>query len=42
MVSDSKTATVSVLDRINLRLAGETFNAIDAARGAGTSRVIRG
>lgn len=31
MNSDSKTATVRSLDRINLRLAGETFTAIDAA-----------
>jgi hypothetical protein len=31
MDSDSKTATVRSLDRINLRLAAETFADIDAA-----------
>lgn len=31
MNTDSKSATVRSLDRINLRLAGETFAAIDAA-----------
>ncbi len=31
MDSDSKTATVRSLDRINLRLAAETFASIDAA-----------
>jgi hypothetical protein len=31
MNSDSSTATVRSLDRINLRLAGQTFSAIDAA-----------
>ena len=34
MIPDSKTATVRILDRINLRLSAETFEAIDAARGA--------
>ncbi len=32
MIPDSKTATIRALDRINLRLPGETFDAIDAAR----------
>jgi len=41
MISDSKTATVSVLDRINLRLAGETFDAIDAARAARRGHISR-
>ena len=31
MDSDSKTATIRSLDRINLRLAGDTFAEIDAA-----------
>lgn len=31
MNTDSKSATVRSLDRINLRLAGETFAAIDTA-----------
>lgn len=33
MITDSKTDTIGTLDRINLRLSGQTFNAIDAARG---------
>ena len=32
MLSDSKTATIRTLDRINLRLPAEAFEAIDAAR----------
>jgi hypothetical protein len=32
MLPDSKTATIRSLDRINLRLPAETFDAIDAAR----------
>jgi metal-responsive CopG/Arc/MetJ family transcriptional regulator len=32
MTDDSKGAAVRGLDRINLRLPGETFEAIDAAR----------
>jgi metal-responsive CopG/Arc/MetJ family transcriptional regulator len=32
MLSDSKTAAIRSLDRINLRLPAETFEAIDAAR----------
>jgi hypothetical protein len=31
MDADSKTSTVRSLDRINLRLAAETFKSIDAA-----------
>lgn len=32
MLADSKTASVRTLDRINLRLPCETFEAIDASR----------
>ncbi len=32
MIADLKMATVRTLDRINLRLPGETFEAIDEAR----------
>jgi len=32
MLADSKTTAVRSLDRINLRLPGETFDAIDASR----------
>ena len=41
MGSDSKTATVRSLDRINLRLAAETFAAIDAACAARPGNVSR-
>ena len=41
MLPDSKTATVRTLDRINLRLPAETFEAIDAARGARPGNVSR-
>jgi predicted HicB family RNase H-like nuclease len=41
MDSDSKTATVRSLDRINLRLAGETFASIDAACAARPGNVSR-
>jgi len=41
MIADSKTATVSALDRINLRLPAETFEAIDAARGARPGNISR-
>lgn len=41
MNSDSKTATVRSLDRINLRLAGQTFSAIDAACAARPGNVSR-
>jgi len=39
MLPDSKPPTVRSLDRINLRLPGQTFEAIDASRSAraGTS-----
>ncbi len=32
MLADSKTASIRTLDRINLRLPAETFEAIDASR----------
>lgn len=32
MLADSKPSNVRALDRINLRLSAETFDAIDAAR----------
>jgi hypothetical protein len=38
MNSDSKTTTVRGLDRINLRLAGHTFFAVDAACPGNVSR----
>lgn len=41
MFSDSKTASVRTLDRINLRLPGETFDAIDAARSERPGMVSR-
>jgi len=41
MLPDSKTATVRALDRINLRLPAETFEAIDAARVARPGNVSR-
>jgi predicted HicB family RNase H-like nuclease len=41
MDSDSKTATVRSLDRINLRLATETFAEIDAACAARPGNVSR-
>jgi predicted HicB family RNase H-like nuclease len=41
MVPDSKTTTVRTLDRINLRLPGETFEAIDAARSARPGNISR-
>ena len=41
MNSDSRTATVRSLDRINLRLAGQTFSAIDAACAARPGNVSR-
>lgn len=41
MESDSKTATVRSLDRINLRLAAEAFAAIDAACAARPGNVSR-
>jgi len=41
MDSDSKPATVRSLDRINLRLAAETFADIDAACSARAGNVSR-
>ena len=41
MESDSKTATVRSLDRINLRLAGVTFAQIDQACAARPGNVSR-
>jgi hypothetical protein len=41
MIPDSKTATVRTLDRINLRLPGETFEAIDAARSVRPGNISR-
>jgi hypothetical protein len=41
MDSDSKTATIRSLDRINLRLAAETFADIDAACAARPGNVSR-
>jgi hypothetical protein len=41
MNTDSKTATVRCLDRINLRLTAETFATIDAACAARPGNVSR-
>jgi hypothetical protein len=41
MNTDSRPTTVRSLDRINLRLAGETFAAIDAACAARPGNVSR-
>src|ERR1700691_5031035 len=41
MASDSKATTVGSLDRINLRLPAETFDAIDACRAERTGVVSR-
>ncbi len=41
MKTDSKSATVRSLDRINLRLEGETFAAIDSACAARPGNVSR-
>jgi hypothetical protein len=41
MLADSKIATVKPLDRLNLRLPAETFDAIDAARAARPGSVSR-
>lgn len=41
MLADSKTTTVRSLDRINLRLSGETFDAIDASRNARPGNISR-
>jgi predicted HicB family RNase H-like nuclease len=41
MIPDSKSSTVRALDRLNLRLPGETFEAIDAARQARPGNISR-
>ena len=41
MMTDSKSTTVRSLDRINLRLAGDTFAAIDSDRVARPGNVSR-
>ena len=41
MMPDSKSSTVRTLDRLNLRLPGETFDAIDAARQARPGNISR-
>ena len=41
MLADSKTASVRTLDRINLRLPGETFEAVDASRQARPGNISR-
>ena len=41
MLADSKTASVRTLDRINLRLPGETFDAIDDSRQARPGNISR-
>jgi hypothetical protein len=41
MIPDSKSSTVRTLDRLNLRLPGETFEAIDAARQARPGNISR-
>lgn len=41
MIPDSKSSAVRIVDRINLRLAPETFEAIDVARGARPGSVSR-
>jgi hypothetical protein len=41
MTADSKSSTVRPLDRLNPRLPGETFDAIDAARQARPCHVSR-
>lgn len=41
MLPDSKSSNVRALDRINLRLSAETFDAIDAARGYRPGAVSR-
>jgi hypothetical protein len=41
MIADSKSSNVRRLDRLNLRLAGDTFDAIDAARNARPGNISR-
>jgi predicted HicB family RNase H-like nuclease len=41
MIPDSNSSTVRMLDRLNLRLPGETFEAIDTARQARPGNISR-
>ena len=41
VLADSKTATIRSLDRINLRLPPETFEAIDATRAVRPGNISR-
>lgn len=41
MLADSKPSNVRALDRINLRLSADTFDAIDAARGERPGAISR-
>lgn len=41
MLADSKPTTVRSLDRINLRLSAETFDAIDTSRNARSGNISR-
>ena len=41
MLADSKTSTVRTLDRLNLRLSAETFEAIDEMRSPRPGNVSR-
>jgi len=41
MIADSKSSIVRTLDRLNLRLPGETFEAIDVARQARPGNISR-
>jgi hypothetical protein len=41
MLPDSRTTTIRSLDRINLRLPAETFDAIDAARAGRPGNISR-
>ena len=41
MLADSKSAAVRTLDRINLRLSPETFEALDAARQSRPGNISR-
>ena len=41
MIPDSKMPIVHTLDRINLRLSAETFEAIDAARSTRSGNISR-
>ncbi len=41
MMADSKSPTLRMLDRLDLRLPGETFDAIDTARRARPGNISR-